>query len=135
MTNSQLIDKLAWLHFEDKQLLMTLSKGKDTYYIPGGKREGSESDEEALVREVKEELTVDLNKSTIKHYGTFEAQAHGKPIGTIVRMTCYFADYSGKLQPSMEIQNIDYYTYAQRDIVGPVDQIIFDDLYEKGLLK
>ena len=67
-------------------------------------------------------------------YGVFEAQAHGKPEGVMVRMTCYTADYDGVLTPSSEIQDIAYYTYAQREIVGPVDQIIFDDLKSKGVL-
>lgn len=133
--NNTFIDKLAFLYFVDKQLLMTLSRGKDTYYIPGGKREEGESDVEALVREVREELTVDLDPQSIKHYGTFTAQAHGKPVGVLVRMTCYTASFSGDLQPSSEIQDLAYYTYAQRDIVGPVDQLIFDDLHEKSLLK
>lgn len=31
------IDKLAFIYIKDKQILMTLSKGKDTYYIPGGR--------------------------------------------------------------------------------------------------
>lgn len=132
MTSPTFIDKLAFIYIKDKQILMTLSKGKDTYYIPGGKREGNETDQEALMREVEEELTVKIIPETIKHYGTFEAQAHGKPEGTIVRMTCYNAEFIGELTPSSEIQDIAYYTYAQRDIVGPVDQIIFDDLKQKG---
>lgn len=129
------IDKLAYIYIQDKQILMTLSKGKDTYYIPGGKREEGESDVEALAREVREELTVEIIPETITHYSTFEAQAHGKPAGTIVRMTCYEAQYEGQLKASSEIQDIAYYTYAQRDIVGPVDQLIFDDLKEKDLIE
>lgn len=129
------IDKLALIVLKDKKILMTLSQGKDTYYIPGGKREGNETDHEALKREIKEELSVDLVSETIEYYGTFEAQAHGKPIGTIVRMTCYFAKYSGELKPSSEIQSLAYYSYQERSIVGPVDQIIFDDLKKNGLLE
>ena len=45
--------------------------------------EEGESDEAALIRECKEELTVDLAKETIKPYGVFQAQAFGKPDGTI----------------------------------------------------
>ncbi len=134
MTEQTFIDKLAFIFIKNRQILMTLSKGKDTYYIPGGKREGNESDIEALSREVEEELTVKIIPATVKHYGTFEAQAHGKPEGTIVRMTCYEADFTGELQPSSEIQDITYYSYARRDIVGPVDQIIFDDLKKKSLI-
>jgi 8-oxo-dGTP diphosphatase len=134
LSSSHMIDKLAFLLLKEKKLLMTLSHGKDTYYIPGGKREEGETDQEALIREVKEELTVDLIPSTIVHYGTFEAQAHGKPLGTIVRMICYVGEFTGVLTPGNEIDKIEYYSFSQRNIVGPVDQIIFDDLNKKGLL-
>lgn len=129
------IDKLAYILIKDKKILVTLSKGKDTWYIPGGKREAGETDHQALVREVKEELTVDLIESTIKKYGVFEAQAHGKPLGTVVRMTCYQADYKGEMNPSSEIEKMDFFSYDQIDNVSPVDVLIFEDLKEKGLIE
>lgn len=132
--DTPLIDKLALIYLENGKLLMTLSHGKDTYYIPGGKREAGESDLTALTREIKEELQVDLAPDSLKLYGVFEAQAHGKPDGTIVRMTCYLANYQGNPKPGREIKKLAYYTYKERNIVGPVDQLIFDDLKNKGLL-
>ncbi len=72
------IDKLAFIYIKDRKVLSTLSAGKDTWYIPGGKREEGESDLQALVREVKEELTVDILENTVKPYGVFQAQSHGK---------------------------------------------------------
>lgn len=131
----QFIDKLAYIHIKDGKVLITLSKGKDTWYIPGGKREKDETDQEALIREVKEELCVDIIPNTIKHYGTFEAQAHGKPLGTIVRMTCYTADYIGELKPAAEIEKIDFFMNSQKPMSSPVDHLIFDDLHTKGLIK
>lgn len=93
------IDKIAFIYLNDGKILSTLSKGKDAYYIPGGKREGSESDEETLLRKCKEELTIDILKDTIKYYGTFETQAHRKAEGVLVKMTCYTAEFSGTLKP------------------------------------
>lgn len=129
------IDKLAFIEIKDKKILVTLSQGKDTWYIPGGKREPGESDEQALMREVKEELNVDIDPSTIQKYGIFEAQAHGKPEGTIVRMTCYMATYQGTPIPSAEIEKIDYFDFSQKHHTSPVDHLIFDDLKVKGLIK
>jgi 8-oxo-dGTP pyrophosphatase MutT (NUDIX family) len=129
------IDKLAFIDIKDKKLLSTLSKGKDTWYIPGGKREEGETDEQALVREVKEELSVDITPESIVPYGTFEAQAHGKPEGTVVRMTCYTALYTGTLQASAEIEEYRYVPYAWKEKSSPVDQLIFDDLKAKGLIE
>lgn len=128
------IDKIAFIYLKDKKILSTLSKGKDTYYIPGGKREGNETDEETLIRECKEELTIDIKKDTIKYYGTFEAQAHGKAEGIIVKMTCYLADFLGALEPSSEIKEIRWLEYKDLNIISPVDKLIFKDLYEKNLI-
>ena len=128
------IDKLAFIEIRDHKVLETCSYGKDKWYIPGGKREAGESDQEALIREMKEELLVDLIPETIEHYGTFEAQAHGKPEGTVVRMTCYTADYKGTLSPSAEVEKLDWFDYSKRNEVSLVDQLIFDDLKEKDLI-
>lgn len=135
MADKTFIDKLAYIYLKDGNVLMTLSKGKDTWYIPGGKREAGESDEAALTREVKEELDVALVPATIKQYGIFEAQAHGKPEGTIVRMTCYTADFVGVLKASSEIEALDFLSYAEKERGSFVDHLIFDDLHERGLLK
>lgn len=128
------IDKLAWIYIKDGKILSTKSRGKDAYYIPGGKREEGESDTEALTREVLEELSVQLVPETIQHVETFEAQAHGKPEGTVVRMTCYTAGYTGELAPASEIEELVWFTYADKDKSSPVDKIIFDYLHGKGLL-
>lgn len=133
--NKSFIDKLAFIFIKGKKVLVTLSHGKDKWYIPGGKREKGESDEQALIREVKEELSVDLLPETIHHYGVFEAQAHGKPEGTIVRMTCYTGSFKGNLRPSREIEKMEFFTYSQKDLTSLVDHLIIDDLHKKSLLK
>lgn len=129
------IDKVAYLYLKDRKILSTRSKGKDKYYIPGGKREAGETDIETLVREVKEELSVDIVESSAKFYGVFEAQAHGKDEGVIVKMTCYTADYIGELKADSEIAEIVWLTMADIESVSPVDKLIFADLNQKGLLK
>ncbi len=130
------IDKIAWIFVKKSKVLSTISKGKDTYYIPGGKREAGESDEQALIREVREELSVDLIPSTIKLYGTFRAQAHGKAEGVIVKMTCYTGEFKGQLKPAAEVEKIVWITASDADSErsSPVDKIILADLKEKGLI-
>ena len=128
------IDKVAYLCLRDGKILSARSKGKDKYYLPGGKREGNETDVETLVREIKEELTVDIIPSTAKFYGIFEAQAHGKEEGVTVKMTCYMADFSGELKADSEIAELAWLTTADIESISPVNKLIFADLKEKGLL-
>jgi 8-oxo-dGTP pyrophosphatase MutT (NUDIX family) len=129
-----IIDKIAWVRIEDGSILSTRSKGKDVFYLPGGKREPGESDIDTLVREIDEELSVSVVADTVLHMGTFEAQAHGHPDGVVVRMTCYTADYRGTPTASSEIEELAWLTYADRDRVAEVDKIIFDHLRDRGQL-
>lgn len=130
-----MIDKIALLYIKDGKVLSSRSFNKDKYYFPGGKREGNESDLETLKREIKEELSVDIIESTASLYGIFEAQAHGKAEGVVVRMSCYTAEFTGELKPANEIEELIWFTYADKEKGSPVDQLIFDDLCSKGLIK
>jgi 8-oxo-dGTP diphosphatase len=131
---AKFIDKLAWIHVVDGRILSTRTRGKDTYYIPGGKREEGENDWEALRREISEELSVDLIESTLEPAGVYEAQAHGHPDGLIVRMTCYRAEYIGELAPASEIEEVIWFDYSGRSLSSAVDQVIFDALLKEGVL-
>jgi 8-oxo-dGTP pyrophosphatase MutT (NUDIX family) len=134
MADPKIIDKLAWIHLRDGKILSTLSRGKDTYYIPGGKREAGESDWQALQREIREELSINLIESTLKPAGVFHAQAHGKAEGVIVRMTCYSAEYEGEINAASEIEEVVWLDYSGREKSSPVDKIIFDALHAAGEL-
>jgi 8-oxo-dGTP pyrophosphatase MutT (NUDIX family) len=126
------IDKLAWLHVRNKRLLFARSIGKATWYIPGGKREPGESDHEALAREISEELSVDLVPATMSLVGEFRAQADGKPQGTLVRMTCYEADFSGDIVPAAEIEEVAWLGHTHRDECSPVARLVLDHLKQAG---
>ena len=129
------IDKLAWIEIQNGRILSTRSKGKDVYYIPGGKRERGESDTEALLREVQEELSVALVPESIRYLETFQAPAHGQPLGTEVQMTCYTGQYRGDIRAASEIAEVVWLTYADYDGIGPVDRLIFDWLTERRMLR
>ncbi|MFD2513324.1 NUDIX domain-containing protein [Pontibacter locisalis] len=129
-----LIDKLAWIEIQERKVLSTRSYGKNVYYIPGGKRESGETDIQTLIREIKEELTVQLTPETLKFLGIFQAQAHGHAAGIEVKMQCYSGSYSGTIAASSEIEEVVWLRYQDRDKVSPVDMLIFDWLKEQDLI-
>jgi len=128
------IDKIAFIETKEGKILSTRSKGKIKYYIPGGKRELEETDEETLIREIKEELDVDIKKETIEYVGTFKAQSDGAKEGVLVKMTCYKAAYEGDLKPTNEIEEVKWLGFKDLDIISEVDKKIFKFLKEKGIL-
>ncbi|EAR11876.1 hypothetical protein PI23P_11102 [Polaribacter irgensii 23-P] len=129
------IDKIAFIEIKEGKILSTKSKGKNKYYIPGGKRELGESDERTLIREISEELSVDIVPNTATYVGTFSAQSDGSTEGIHVLMTCYRAKYSGNLKANNEIEEIRWLDYNDLEIISEVDKKIFSFLKQKGELK
>ncbi len=126
------IDKIAFIVTKNGQTLSTRSKGKTKYYIPGGKRETGETDEQTLIREVREELNVKIIANTIQYVGTFSAQADTAKEGVMVKMTCYSAQYEGVMTPTSEIEEIKWLNYKDMDLISEVDKKIFAFLKEKN---
>ncbi len=46
---------------KNRKLLLAFSKNKKAWYLPGGKPDDGETTRHALVREIKEELNIDIN--------------------------------------------------------------------------
>jgi 8-oxo-dGTP diphosphatase len=128
------IDKLAWLHVHQRRLLAARSRGRDAWYLPGGKREAGESDAQALVREVREELGVELLPDTLQHVGVFRAPADAQPDGVQVLLTCYLGDYSGTLAPAAEIEAIDWLRWADRERCSPAGRLVLDWAGSRGII-
>jgi 8-oxo-dGTP pyrophosphatase MutT (NUDIX family) len=128
------VDKIAYILTLDGKILSTRTKGRDKFYIPGGKREYDETDEQTLVREVKEELNVDIIIDSIAYIGTFKAQSDGATKGVIVKMTCYTANYDGCLKANSEIEEIRWLDSSNLNIISEVDKKIFAFLNATGLI-
>ncbi len=129
------VDKIAFIEIKNGQILSSRSKGKEKFYIPGGKREKGEIDEETLIREVKEELSVDVVPNSLEYFGTFKAQSDGAKEGVIVKMTCYKAKFTGTLKASSEIEELRWLSYKDLSIISEVDKKIFEALKELNELK
>ncbi|CAH7187704.1 NUDIX hydrolase [Vibrio chagasii] len=131
---NKVIDKLAWVFIQDGKLLMVRSKGKELFYLPGGKREEGETDEQALLREIKEEISVDLVPDSLKYVETFTGQADGKAEGISVQLTCYAADYTGELSPDAEIEELKFVDGNDREVCSSVALVALDWLEENQFL-
>ena len=128
------IDKVAWICLRDRRVLSARTRGRALFYLPGGKRESGESDLQTLAREVEEELGLRILPDTVARLGVFEAQADSHADGVIVRMTCLFADATGDPSPLAEIEEIRWFTSADRAISSKVDGLVFDELVARDLI-
>lgn len=130
----EVIDKLGWIYIKDKKILCARSKKKDVFYIPGGKRERGEDDKEALIREIKEELGINLVPESLNLVNGFEGPAHGRPEDVILKMTCYSGDFKGEISPDSEVEEVTWLTYKDKDKTTPMGRIIFNWLKDRSLI-
>ena len=96
-----MIDKVGGVILKDKKILVQRKKNnREECIIPGGKREGNETDFETLKRELKEELDILLEES--EYLGTYYDVAvfSSKPI----KVATYLTKTSGKIKCKNEIK-------------------------------
>jgi uncharacterized protein (TIGR00730 family) len=133
-SDPNVIDVLAWICLSDRRMLATRTRGKDMFYLPGGKRDHGESDWDALFREVQEELGVLLIEATLTEFEIVEAAAHSYPAPTQVRMKSFQASYIGHIKPGSEVEAIMWLSYADSSQCTPAAQQILESLYNWGLI-
>jgi len=98
------LTSVGWLQVQDGRLLGVRTRGRNRFYLPGGKPEPGETEEEALIREVGEELGLQL--TDVRPAFTVEAPAHGLAVETELTMHCFHARAVGEPRPLGEIEEL-----------------------------
>lgn len=132
-----LVPTAALLIVQERKLLLAFSSRKNAWYLPGGKVETGESAEEALVREIREELNCELNPNELGWFMEVMAPAYGEPEGYFIRQQCFF--YHGNMHPKAtgEITSIQFfskhaYLREREQVAGVI--MVMDELIKEGYL-
>jgi 8-oxo-dGTP diphosphatase len=104
------IYKAAGIIIEDKKLLFARAKDMEFFIDPGGKIENGETAKEALVRELKEELAIDVNEADLEPFGEFTADAANHKGRTVHMQAFIVRKYSGEIKASSEIEELLWLT-------------------------
>lgn len=130
--------KSAGIIIKDGALLVLRSKGKDTFYAPGGKLDSGETSEQALCRELQEEVSIVVAEDALTFFGRFEAPAHDKDGITLVMDVFFVNDYLGEVAASNEIEEYQWVDSSNVDDIA-ISTIfrneVFPRLVEQGLVK
>ncbi|MFN1533800.1 NUDIX hydrolase [Vibrio jasicida] len=130
--------KSAGIIIKDGALLVLRSKGKDTFYAPGGKLDSGETPEQALCRELNEEVNIVVAEDALTLFGCFEAPAHDKDDITLVMDVFFVNDYSGEVVAGNEIEECQWVDSSNVDDIA-ISTIfrneVFPSLVEQGLVK
>jgi 8-oxo-dGTP pyrophosphatase MutT (NUDIX family) len=127
-----MLDVLAWVCVRDRKMLAVRSRGRDAWYMPGGKREPGESDAQALTREVREELGVALKPTSLFPCCVVHDVAHG--LAMPMRMACFFAGFTGEPAPLAEIDMLAWLTSSDADQCASAARQVLMKLHEEGVI-
>lgn len=97
---------------KNRKLLLAFSKNKQAYYLPGGKTDPGETTVSALIREVKEELNIQLNEKELAFYMHVTAPAFGEANGIIMEQDCFLHDLQQTPHPNAEIGSVRFFDIA-----------------------
>lgn len=130
----KVIEHISLLDIKDKKVLLCVSKGKTKWQLPGGKKENEETDEQALVRECREEIGVEVKPESIKLFEVIEGQAFGKTDGVKVNIKIYTAQFSGEVSSHEEVVEAKYMTFGEVSDTSEMGWEYLKGLKQKGLI-
>lgn len=122
---------------KNNQLLLAYSKNKNAWYLPGGKIDKGETSQEALIREIREELNINLKVDKIESYRHVSAPAYGENPELIMEQDTFRYNLTEEIQPSHEIAAVKYFDlemYKQETAQAPGVLKIFKLLKEDGII-
>lgn len=105
----KIIHKIAAMVFKNNAFLMVRKHDKDIWTNLGGKPEGGETEEEALVREIKEELGCEAK--VIKKLGDFKNKAAFDD--AIIHLSVYQVELIG--EPKISDDELAEFSYIEKD--------------------
>lgn len=127
----------ALLVIQNRKLLLAYSVNKGCFYLPGGKIDPHETAQEALCREIAEELNVSIHPGELFYYCHITAPAYGEKEGVLMEQECFFVNHTINPRASAEIGELRYFTlqgYLQQGRTAPGAIMILEKLKENNLV-
>jgi 8-oxo-dGTP diphosphatase len=131
------IYKAAGIIIVDRKLLFTRAKDMEVFIDAGGKIEAGETAKQALIRELKEELTIDVNEQDLEPFGEYTAEAANHAGRTVHMQAFIVKKWQGEITASAEIEELRWLTSdVPTDIkVGSIfGGQVLPKLHEQGLV-
>ena len=120
---------------KDNKIAMVYSQRYDYYKFPGGGIEESETKEDALIREVKEEVGLEVIKDSIKEYGLVIRKEKGKVEDIFIQENFYYlCDITDKVyeQDLDDYENYEGFTLKWVSAYEAIQTNLYHDHKEKN---
>jgi mutator protein MutT len=104
------IFKASGLIIRDRKVLVERSTGKDYFIHLGGKVEPGETVKQALVRELKEEISIDVAEDDLEFFDKNSAPAINSPEVNVHMEVFIVKKWHGEIIPDSEVEEVRWIT-------------------------
>lgn len=118
----------------DRRVLMVTSRGRDVYYMPGGKIEAGETLSQAAAREAHEEVSLTIDPNALRELFSVRTQAHGEPEGRKVHMHLFLTDTAEVPLPAAEVDAIHWVASSDMHRLPPAGRETVRELVRLDLI-
>lgn len=118
----------------DRRVLMVTARGREVYYMPGGKIDPGETAAEAAAREAFEEVSLRLHPAKLVELFEVRTQAHGEPVGREVHMRVFRAETAAQPAPSAEVGALHWVGTESADRCPPAGREVLRLLAAAALI-
>jgi 8-oxo-dGTP diphosphatase len=106
----------------DHKLLLVRVRDNRHWYLPGGKVEPGELPEQALQRELLEELGIVAEPQSIRYLYTVTGPAYGQ--AGEVELICFSASWCNPPRPHGEISEVEWIDWREHEKLAPAVQML-----------
>lgn len=110
MKKVQDIYKASGIIIKDRKVLASRSAGKDTFIHLGGRIEPGETAKQALIRELKEEIQIDVQETDLELFDRNSAPAANSPEVDVYMDVFMVRQWDGEITPDNEVEEIRWLT-------------------------
>jgi len=115
---------------QNDKLLLVRVRENEHWYLPGGKIDQGELPEQALQRELLEELGLTLHPESIHYLYTVQGPAYGQ--AGEVELVCFTAKWENQPRALQEISEVAWLGWQDSSILAPAVQILCDQFLNQS---
>ncbi|ABI82239.1 NUDIX domain-containing protein [Francisella tularensis] len=112
-----MIKTSALVCVRDNKILLVRVRDNTVWYFPGGKIDAGESPLQAIIRELNEELNIQMQQTELDYLGEVVTDNHDRT--DIVSVHCYAGEITQRIIPAAEISAIKWFDLDDTKFMAP----------------